>query len=42
LATIRSISSGDAWRRRWVIPLNLGGWLILAIGGGWLAWTLLS
>jgi hypothetical protein len=27
---------------RWVIPLNLGGWLILAIGGGWLAWTLLS
>jgi hypothetical protein len=27
---------------RWVIPLNLGGWLVLAIGGGWLAWTLLS
>ena len=27
---------------RWVMPLNLGGWLILAIGGGWLAWTLLS
>ena len=27
---------------RWVIPLNVGGWLILAIGGGWLAWTLLS
>jgi hypothetical protein len=27
---------------RWVIPLNLGGRLILATGGGWLAWTLLS
>jgi hypothetical protein len=27
---------------RSVIPLNLGGWVILAIGGGWLAWTLLN